>query len=61
MRALPNEKPGPPEALLLREIPDFVPGEGEVRIRVEACGINYPDHSQAIELSRGRFADVLVL
>src|ERR1700676_5162847 len=25
--------------LLLKELPDHVPGEGELRIRVEACGV----------------------
>jgi len=43
MRALLSEIPGGPETLMLREVPDPVPGKGEVRIRVAACGINYPD------------------
>ena len=43
MRALLSEVPGGPETLILRDVPDPVPGRSEVRIRVAACGINYPD------------------
>jgi NADPH:quinone reductase-like Zn-dependent oxidoreductase len=43
MRALLSEAPGGPETLRLREVPWPEPGRGEVRIRVAACGINYPD------------------
>jgi len=43
MRALLSEIPGGPETLILCEVPDPLPGRGEVRIRVAACGINYPD------------------
>ncbi|MCB9797492.1 MAG: zinc-binding dehydrogenase [Alphaproteobacteria bacterium] len=34
---------GEPEVLELREAPDPTPGPGEVRIRVEAAGINFAD------------------
>lgn len=34
---------GPPEALVLREEPDPTPRTGEVRIRVQAIGVNYVD------------------
>jgi NADPH:quinone reductase-like Zn-dependent oxidoreductase len=34
---------GPPEVFQLREAPDPVPGDGEVRIRVRAAGINFAD------------------
>lgn len=34
---------GPPEVLQLRETPDPLPRNGEVRIRVEACGVNFAD------------------
>lgn len=37
---------GGPEVLELRDVPKPVPGEGEVRIKVEACGINYADIMQ---------------
>ncbi|MDX1420665.1 MAG: zinc-binding dehydrogenase [Rubricoccaceae bacterium] len=38
---IPNA--GPPEVLELREAPDPVPGPGQVRIAVEAAGINFAD------------------
>lgn len=34
---------GPPESLVLREEPDPTPRMGEVRIRVQAVGVNYVD------------------
>lgn len=34
---------GPPEALELVTIADPVPAKGEVRIKVQACGVNFPD------------------
>jgi NADPH:quinone reductase-like Zn-dependent oxidoreductase len=34
---------GGPEKLQLRESPDPVPGQGEIRIRVKASGINFAD------------------
>lgn len=37
MRAMVLEKVGEP--LVLREMPEPVPGEGEIRVRVEACAI----------------------
>lgn len=40
---IPNA--GPPEVLELREAPDPTPGPGEVRIRVEATGVNFADVS----------------
>ena len=43
MRALMCESFGPPEALVLREVPVPAPGEGEVLIRVHAAGLNFPD------------------
>ena len=43
MKAIVTEQPGGPETLVLRELPTPVPGEGEVRLRVHACGVNYPD------------------
>jgi len=43
MRALLSEASGGPETLILRDIAEPMPGKGEVRIRVAACGINYPD------------------
>jgi len=43
MRSLLSETPGGPETLVLRNIPAPQPCPGQVRIRVAACGINYPD------------------
>jgi NADPH:quinone reductase-like Zn-dependent oxidoreductase len=34
---------GPPDVFEMRELPDPVPGRGEVRIRVRAAGINFAD------------------
>jgi NADPH:quinone reductase-like Zn-dependent oxidoreductase len=43
MRSIVIAKPGGYEALQLVEAPDPVPGPGEVRVRVEASGVNYAD------------------
>lgn len=43
MKALVSERPGPSETLVLRPVDIPEPGKGELRIKVEACGINYPD------------------
>ena len=43
MRAVVVDAFGPPEACTLREVPDPVPGPGEVLIDIRACGVNYPD------------------
>jgi len=43
MKALLSHQPGGPETLRLSEIPDPVPGPGELLVRVRAAAINYPD------------------
>ena len=43
MRALLSFEPGGPETLRLKEVPEPVPGPGELLVRVRACAINYPD------------------
>ncbi len=43
MRQIWITKAGPPEVLEVREAPDPEAGEGEVRIRVRAAGINFAD------------------
>lgn len=43
MKALASFRPGPPQALQLSTLPDPEPGLGQLRIRVAACAINYPD------------------
>jgi NADPH2:quinone reductase len=43
MRAVVCSSFGPPESLELRDMPRPEPAEGEVRVAVEACGVNFPD------------------
>jgi NADPH2:quinone reductase len=43
MKALLSRRPGGPETLVLEDVPDPVPGHGEVRIGVRAVGVNFPD------------------
>lgn len=44
MRALLSVKPGSDEnALVLSDVPEPQPGPGQLRIAVEAIGVNYPD------------------
>lgn len=43
MKALRTHAAGGPETLTLDDLPDPVPGKGEVLVRVHACSINFPD------------------
>ena len=43
MRALLSIEPGGPETLRLEDIPEPVPGAGELLVRVRACSMNFPD------------------
>lgn len=43
MRRIVIAKPGGFDALRMVESPDPLPAAGEVRLRVEACGVNYAD------------------
>lgn len=43
MKALRSHTVGGPETLTLDEVESPVPGPGQVRVRVKACSINYPD------------------
>lgn len=43
MRQIWIPRAGPPEVLVVREAPDPAPGPGEVRIAVEAAGVNFAD------------------
>ncbi|MCY1672287.1 NADPH:quinone oxidoreductase family protein [Novosphingobium sp. SL115] len=43
MKALRTHAAGGPETLVLDDLPDPVPGKGEVLVRVHACSINFPD------------------
>jgi len=43
MKALLSKASGGPDTLSLEELPDPVPGKGQVLVAVRACAINYPD------------------
>ena len=43
MRAIVITKPGGPEVLEIRELPDPVPADGEVLIQVKAFGVNHAE------------------
>lgn len=43
MRQIWIPRAGPPEVLEVREAPDPLPKPGEVRIRVQASGVNFAD------------------
>ena len=43
MKAIRCEHWGPPDSLALQELPDLVPGPGEVVVDVRAAGVNFPD------------------
>ncbi|MBV9076459.1 MAG: alcohol dehydrogenase catalytic domain-containing protein, partial [Methylobacteriaceae bacterium] len=43
MKALLSLAPGGPETLVLQDVPEPEPGPGEVRLKVAAVGVNYPD------------------
>ena len=43
MKAALCKELGPPESLVIEDIPEPNLGPGQVRIAVKACGVNYPD------------------
>ena len=43
MRAVVCREYGAPEDLVLDEVPDPIPGPGQVVVRVRAAAVNYPD------------------
>lgn len=43
MRAIVAREPGEPTVLQLEEVPDPVPGPGQVLVRVAAAGVNFAD------------------
>ncbi len=43
MRALLSRHPGDPSSLQIGNIPDPVPGAGEIVVQVKACSVNFPD------------------
>ena len=43
MRSVICSNFGPPENLSIQNLPDLYPSKGQVRIAIEACGVNFPD------------------
>jgi NADPH2:quinone reductase len=43
MKALMSKAPGPPESLVLEDLPTPEPGAGEILIEVKAASVNFPD------------------
>ncbi len=43
MKAVLCKTYGPPESLVVEDVPDPTPGAGQVLIDVRSCGINFPD------------------
>jgi NADPH2:quinone reductase len=43
MRAVLCKEWGPPESLVIEDVPAPEPGEGQVRVAVHACSVNFPD------------------
>ena len=43
MKAIVCKSFGPPESLVMDEVPSRPPGKSEVRIAVKAAGVNFPD------------------
>lgn len=43
MRAVLCKEYGPPETLVVEDVPSPKPGKGQVKIGVHACGVNFPD------------------
>ncbi|MEE4351168.1 MAG: NADPH:quinone oxidoreductase family protein [Pacificimonas sp.] len=43
MKALLCKEHGPPEKLVVEDVPSPEPGKGEVRVSLKAAGVNFPD------------------
>ena len=43
MKALRSHAPGGPDTLVIDELPELLPGPGELVVRVHAAAVNYPD------------------
>jgi NADPH2:quinone reductase len=43
MKAVLCKQHGPPEGLVIEDIPSRKPGDGEVVVSAKACGVNFPD------------------
>ena len=43
MKAVLCKELGPPEKLVVEEVPSLKPGKGQVVVSVKAAGVNFPD------------------
>src|SRR5688572_8523083 len=43
MKAVLCKQYGPPESLVIEEVPPLKPGNAQVVVAVSACGVNFPD------------------
>ncbi|HWF00120.1 MAG TPA: NADPH:quinone oxidoreductase family protein [Caulobacteraceae bacterium] len=43
MKALLSKSPGPPQTLVLEDVPSPTAGPGQVVVSIKACGVNFPD------------------
>ncbi|MCB0842599.1 MAG: NADPH:quinone oxidoreductase family protein [Bacteroidetes bacterium] len=43
MKAVLCKSYGPPESLVVEDIPSQSPGKGQILLEVKACGVNFPD------------------
>jgi NADPH:quinone reductase-like Zn-dependent oxidoreductase len=43
LKALLSHQPGGPDTLRIEDVPEPVPNQGELLVRVRACAINFPD------------------
>ncbi|MDB5796629.1 MAG: NADPH:quinone oxidoreductase family protein [Paucimonas sp.] len=43
MKAVVCKQWGPPDSLVVEDLPDLVPGPGQVAIDIHAAGVNFPD------------------
>jgi NADPH2:quinone reductase len=43
MKAVLCKAYGPPESLVIEEVPSLTPGPNQVVVQVKACGVNFPD------------------
>ncbi len=43
MKAVVSDVAGLPESLVVREVPTPEPGKGQIRVKVHAVGVNFPD------------------
>lgn len=57
MHAIRQYELGGPEVLLYEEVPDLEPGEGQVRIAVNASGVHYST-PRSVRVSRARFTSL---